>query len=142
MLLNISAFAATNYQTDVKIPVKVTMEGEKASSEDVIITMTPLEDAEEFDQTSITVKAKKGETGLAIGNAVGSNIFNLLLILGVSAVIHPVAVNLASLYDMIILIGISVITYIFAITKRNISRLEGICMVIIYIADLVFAAVR
>ena len=62
LLLNISAFAATNYQTDVKIPVKVTMEGEKASSEDVIITMTPLEDAEEFDQTSITVKAKKGET--------------------------------------------------------------------------------
>ena len=47
--------------------------------------------------TSI-VAARKGETGLAVGNAVGSNIFNLLLILGVSAVINPVAVNLASIY--------------------------------------------
>ncbi len=91
--------------------------------------------------TSI-VAARKGETGLAIGNAVGSNIFNLLLILGVSAVIHPVAVNLASLYDMIILIVISVITYIFAFTKKKISRIEGICMVMIYIADVVFAAIR
>lgn len=91
--------------------------------------------------TSI-VAAKKGETGLAVGNAVGSNIFNLLLILGVSAVIHPVAVNLASLYDMIVLIAISIITYIFAITKRDINRLEGIVMVLIYVADVVFAVKR
>ena len=91
--------------------------------------------------TSI-VAAKKGETGLAIGNAVGSNIFNLLLILGVSAVIHPVAVNLASLYDMIVLIAISIITYIFAITKKDINRLEGIVMVLIYVADVVFAVKR
>ena len=91
--------------------------------------------------TSI-VAARKGETGLAVGNAIGSNIFNLLLILGVSAVIHPVAVNLASVYDMIVLIAISIITYIFAITKREINRLEGIMMVLIYVADVVFAVVR
>ena len=91
--------------------------------------------------TSI-VAARKGETGLAVGNAIGSNIFNLLLILGVSAVIHPVAVNLASVYDMIVLIVISIITYIFAITKREINRLEGALMVLIYVADVVFAVVR
>ncbi|MBR1599694.1 MAG: calcium/sodium antiporter [Lachnospiraceae bacterium] len=91
--------------------------------------------------TSI-VAARKGETGLAVGNAVGSNIFNLLLILGVSAVIHPVAVNLASVYDMCILIVISIITYIFSITKKTINRLEGAVMVLLYVADVVFAIVR
>ena len=91
--------------------------------------------------TSI-VAAGKGETGLAVGNAVGSNIFNLLLILGVSAVINPVAVNLASFYDMLVLIAISMITYVFSFTKRSISRAEGICMVLIYVADVAFAVVR
>ena len=91
--------------------------------------------------TSI-VAARKGETGLAVGNAVGSNIFNLLLILGVSAVIHPVAVNLASVYDMCILIGISIVTYIFSITKRSINRIEGAVMVLLYVADVAFAIVR
>lgn len=91
--------------------------------------------------TSI-VAARKGETGLAVGNAVGSNIFNLLLILGVSAVIHPVAVNLASVYDMCILIVISIVTYIFSITKKTINRIEGVVMVLLYVADVVFAIVR
>lgn len=88
------------------------------------------------------VAARKGETGLAVGNAVGSNIFNLLLILGVSALIHPVTVNLASIYDMCILIVISIITYIFSITKKTINRIEGALMVLIYAADVVFAIVR
>lgn len=91
--------------------------------------------------TSI-VAARKGETGLAVGNAVGSNIFNLLLILGVSALIHPVAVNLASVYDMCILIVISIVTYIFSLTKKTINRIEGALMVLIYVADVVFAIVR
>ncbi len=91
--------------------------------------------------TSI-VAAKKGETGLAVGNAVGSNIFNLLLILGVSSVIHPVAVNLASVYDICILIAISIVTYIFSITKKNINRIEGTVMVLLYVADVVFAIIR
>lgn len=91
--------------------------------------------------TSI-VAAKKGETGLAIGNVVGSNIFNLLFILGVSAVICPVAVNTASVYDMIILIAASLLTYAFCISSRTLKRAEGLVMVIAYIADVVFAVVR
>lgn len=62
LLLNISAFAATKYEADVQIPVKVTLEGKKAHDEDMTITMTPLDGAPEFDQRSITVNAKKGET--------------------------------------------------------------------------------
>jgi len=88
------------------------------------------------------VAAGKGETGMAIGNVIGSNIFNLLFILGVSALIHPVAINMASVYDLIILAGVSIISLFFAFTSRKISRMEGGFMLLIYAADVMFAIVR
>jgi len=91
--------------------------------------------------TSI-VAARKGETGMAVGNVVGSNIFNLLFILGVSSTIHPITVNMASLTDMAILIVVSVLAYVFGLTKKQISRPEGIVMLLIYAADVVYAIVR
>ena len=90
--------------------------------------------------TSI-VASKKGENGLAVGNVVGSNIFNILFILGVSSTIHPIAVNLASVLDLAILIIVSVITYIFA-RSGKLSRPAGAAMVALYAADVVFAIVR
>ncbi len=89
-----------------------------------------------------TVAAKRGETGMAIGNAIGSNIFNLLFILGISALIHPVAVNMASVYDLLILVFVSGISYLFAFTSRKIARFEGILMIMFYAADVAFAIVR
>ncbi len=91
--------------------------------------------------TSI-VAAKKGETGLAVGNAVGSNLFNLLLILGLSAAIHPITVNVASVYDMLILTAVSAITYIFLLTKKSLKRSEGMIMVLLYAAEVLFAIAR
>lgn len=91
--------------------------------------------------TSI-VAAKKGETGLAVGNVIGSNIFNILFILGISSCIHPIAVNVASIYDMIILIGISSLVFFFSITGNRINRLQGFVMLLIYAADIIFAAMR
>ncbi len=90
--------------------------------------------------TSI-VASRKGENGLAVGNVVGSNIFNLLLILGVSSSIHPIAVNLASVIDLLILTGVSCLTFLFA-RKNKIGRGEGAVMVAIYVADVIFAILR
>ncbi|MBP0955627.1 MAG: calcium/sodium antiporter [Oscillospiraceae bacterium] len=87
------------------------------------------------------VASRKGENGLAVGNVVGSNIFNILFILGVSGTIHPIAVNLASGADLAVLVVVSIITMVFARTK-NIGRAEGAVMVLIYAADVVFAALR
>ena len=89
-----------------------------------------------------TVAAKKGEVGMAVGNAVGSSIFNLMLILGVSSSIHPFGVNMASACDMLIQIGVIVLTYIFAATGKGINRGKGLLMLLIYVADIVFAAIR
>lgn len=91
--------------------------------------------------TSI-VAAKKGETGLAVGNAVGSNIFNLLLILGLSAAIHPITVNVASVYDMLLLIAASIITYVFLLTRKSLRRSEGIFMILLYAGEVLFAVIR
>lgn len=87
------------------------------------------------------VAARKGENGLAVGNVVGSNIFNLLMILGVSAALHPIPVNFASMIDFAILIVVSVVVYIFSLTK-HINRGEGIVMILMYVATVVFAALR
>ena len=91
--------------------------------------------------TSI-VAAKKGETSLAVGNVVGSNIFNLLFILGVSTSIHPVTVNAASVYDMMILLFVSTMTLFFSVTGRSIKRLEGIIMLLCYAGATCFAVLR
>ncbi|MBR0396750.1 MAG: calcium/sodium antiporter [Eubacterium sp.] len=91
--------------------------------------------------TSITA-AKKGETGLAVGNAIGSNIFNMMFILGISTLIHPIGVNWASVFDLGILIVVSVVTILFSISKLRISRREGIIMIALYVADVIFAIVR
>ncbi len=66
-----------------------------------------------------TSAALQGSNEIALSNVVGSNIFNLLFILGISAAIHPIAVNTASVYDMIILIAVSMITYVFSMNKKN-----------------------
>lgn len=90
--------------------------------------------------TSI-VASRKGENGLAVGNVIGSNVFNILFILGVSATIHPIAVNYASVIDLLILIIVSIVTFIFSLTKK-ISRIEGAVMILMYAATVVFAIVR
>ena len=90
--------------------------------------------------TSI-VAAHKGEHGMAVGNVVGSNIFNLMFILGISSTIHPVAVNLASVTDLAILVVVSAVVFIFSLTKK-INRIEGALMVLMYIGTMVYAIVR
>ena len=91
--------------------------------------------------TSI-VAARKGQTELAVGNVVGSNIFNLMFILGISSAINPVTVNAASAWDLIILTVVSVLTLVFSLTSRKIGRVEGMIMLGIYASDVVFAAIR
>ena len=88
------------------------------------------------------VAARKQETELAVGNVIGSNIFNMMMILGVSAAIHPVAVNVASLWDMLILTVITVMTWIFAAAGKRINRAEGVLMVTVYAAFVAFAIIR
>ena len=74
------------------------------------------------------VAARKNEVDMAVGNAVGSNIFNILMVLGIASAINPVALIRENIIDIVILIVFSLIVWIYAATKRKISRKEGISM--------------
>jgi cation:H+ antiporter len=90
--------------------------------------------------TSI-VASRKGQNGMAVGNVVGSNIFNILLILGVSCLINPIAVALETFIDMVILLVMNIIVMFFC-ANRKIVRGEGAVMVVMYLAYMAFAVVR
>lgn len=95
--------------------------------------------------TSI-VASRKGESGLALGNAVGSCLFNILFILGMSSVLSPIVLDasamLESITDTAILFGITVLMLIFAATGKKVSRAEGIIYVCLYAAYMTFAILR
>ncbi len=88
------------------------------------------------------VAAGKGENDLAVGNVVGSNIFNILLILGVSATITPITLEVTAVYDTLILIAASVIVYVSAVSKREIKRAEGAMFLLAYLAFFVYILIR
>ena len=81
--------------------------------------------------TSI-VAAKKGDSGLALGNAVGSCIFNILFILGIASTIAPMTADYEIIADVCILIFVSIVTYIFARSDYSFTSLEGLFCVLIY----------
>lgn len=91
--------------------------------------------------TSI-VAAKKGESDIAVGNVVGSNIFNIFSILGISAAILPMNVSSTYLYDILILIIVSLITYIPIAKTKKVGRGMGIAMVITYVLYMAYLIMR
>lgn len=95
--------------------------------------------------TSI-VAALKGENDIALGNVLGSNIFNLVLILGASATINPITVSGVMVIDFIILIAVTLFigALIFFNKKeeKRLGRLEGIILVGMYVAYLVYIIMR
>ena len=88
------------------------------------------------------VAAKKGESGIALGNAVGSSIFNVLFILGMAGVIRPMSADTEFFIDTAVLIAVSVMVLIFAFTKRKTSRLEGVVCALVYVAYTAYIIMR
>ena len=79
------------------------------------------------------VAARKNEVDMAVGNAVGSNIFNILMVLGISSAISPVALIRENIIDIVLLMVFSVMVWIFAGTRKKIESKEGIIMVVVYL---------
>ena len=88
------------------------------------------------------VAVRKGEIDMAIGNLVGTNIYNIFLILGIAATINPIAISPSSFMDIIILAITSIIVYIFIQHKKDISKMEGILMIGLYIVYIVYVVIR
>jgi cation:H+ antiporter len=85
---------------------------------------------------------KKGENEIAIGNVVGSNIFNILLILGVSSVVNPLIVNIVGLIDVLFMIASSVLLYLFVRKNKNLNRYQGITFILLYVGYIIYTIIR
>lgn len=88
------------------------------------------------------VAAKKGDSGIAMGNVVGSCIFNILFILGMAGVISPMTADATFFIDTGILIAISAIMLLFAFTKKKTDRIEGTICVLMYAAYTAYIIMR
>ena len=91
--------------------------------------------------TSVTAAYNK-KTDIAIGNAIGSNIFNILFILGLTDMISPIATTNIMLIDTLMMIIIIIITYILAYDKSDFNRKDGIILVTIFIIYTIYIILR
>ena len=88
------------------------------------------------------VAARKGENGLALGNVIGSNIFNILLIMGVSSSVSPIQVTVSTVYDLICLILVSCVCWAMGSRKMCYTRAHGILMVGMYAVYMIYVLIR
>ena len=79
---------------------------------------------------------------MALGNVIGSNIFNILLVLGVAGAISPVTFISENIIDIIILIIMSVVVWVFAWSKKKLVRWHGAAMLVSYAKYLVYICMR
>ena len=91
--------------------------------------------------TSI-VAIKKGETEIAIGNVIGSNIFNILLVLGLATFISPITISTLALIDIIFMLCITILLYLFMKKDYSLVKKHGIILVGIYIVYMSYTIVR
>jgi len=88
------------------------------------------------------VAAKKNEVDMALGNVIGSNVFNVLFVLGIATSISPIAFIMENIIDIAILTLMSAFVWFLGWTKQKIDRREGIIMLVIYAVYLVYICVR
>ena len=91
--------------------------------------------------TSLTA-LKKGENQLVIGNVIGSNIFNILFVLGASSAITAISLDSSMLIDVTFMVFVTVLCFIFGKTQDKFDRKEGAILVALFIGYMIFAILR
>jgi cation:H+ antiporter len=88
------------------------------------------------------VATKKGELDIAIGNVVGSNIFNMLLILGAASVINPMTVSFFALTDLVFVIAAMLTFIILTFKEKTLNKYQGIFLVLMYVVYIIYTIIR
>ena len=91
--------------------------------------------------TSIT-GLRKGENQLVIGNVIGSNIFNILFVLGASSAISAIPLDSSLLTDVLFMLAVTVLCFIFGKTQEKYDKKEGIILVTLFVIYMAFAILR
>lgn len=87
------------------------------------------------------VAARKGENDIALGNVIGSNIFNILFVLGISATVNPLVTGSEVVIDLIVMMAITLLLFLFALTKK-LDRKMGFVFISIYLLYLTYLILR
>jgi len=88
------------------------------------------------------VAAKKNQMDMAVGNIIGSNIFNVLWIIGLAAAISPIAIQMENIIDLIILGVVSMISFLFVFRDHEIGKGEGVIMLLMYAGFITYTCIR
>ena len=88
------------------------------------------------------VATRKGELDIAIGNVIGSNIFNILLILGAASVISPMVVTSVALLDIIIMTVLVIVFIAATYKKKEVNKVLGVILILIYIIYIISTIIR
>ncbi len=87
------------------------------------------------------VAAKKGENDIALGNVIGSNIFNILFVIGIAATVNPLTTDGQIVIDLLFMFGVTVLLFVLAL-KKKIGKKEGIIFLILYVLYLTYLILR
>lgn len=88
------------------------------------------------------VAARKNQLDMAVGNVVGSNVFNILMILGVAATVSPISFIMENVIDIIVLLGFSLLVWVMCFIRKKLDKLEGLIMLLGYAGYMVYIVMR
>lgn len=91
--------------------------------------------------TSI-VAIKKGETEIAIGNVIGSNLFNILLVLGLATSINPITISALALIDIVFMVFITILLFLFMKKDYSLSKKHGFILIALYVGYMAYTILR
>ena len=108
-----------------------------------VIGMTILAGGTSLPELATSVMAaRKGSLGLAFGNVIGSNVFNIAFVIGTCSSILPMAVTEIALMDWLMLVGSCILVWFLAWTGHVLSRLEGALITLCYVIYIVFRIIN
>ena len=91
--------------------------------------------------TSVVAALKK-ENEIAVGNVIGSNIFNILFILGTTSTILPLSINTAVMIDLVILLASGLIVLVVSQLFKDVKRWQGLILILLYVAYITYIVIR
>ncbi|HET7335171.1 MAG TPA: calcium/sodium antiporter [Rhizomicrobium sp.] len=111
---------------------------------EAVIGLTVIAIGTSLPELATTVfAAARGQTNIAVGNLIGSNIFNILLVLGATAVVHPLPVSpLVSHFDVYVMTGSALLVVPLMAMGWRVSRFQGLLLALSYMAYIGFIAYR
>ncbi len=136
LLLTVGGMAALIYGGNIFLKGAVNI-AYRFHIPDNVIAITLLAGGTSLPELAASVVSLiKGKSDIALGNVIGSNIANILLVLGAASTIIPLEMGAITLYDILVVLAGSVVLYLAGIvfTKRQISKIEGSVMLLIYVA--------